>query len=547
LSKIKLAPWQLSLIAAAFIVATSNGALFAALGESLDVFSVNGLGFLLTIVLLMLFVLNAIFLAFGIGWLQKVIISLFFIATAVFAYFSNDMGIVFDQAMFLNVAATVRDGNSAEAFELASQSLIGHVLIFGIFPSLSLGFVEIVPRRFFDEIGIRAMVLVTGLALVIGVTLPNYKYVAYFAREHRDMRLMVTPIYPLISLIRLARDRLHHELPFEAIDADAFQRDKPTRRAIGIMVVGETARADHFSVGGYAKDTNPLLEATEGVLFAHADACGTSTLFSVPCMFSIRDRNNYSPDRATAESNVLDILTTAGIQTVWIDNNSGCKDVCKRIPTVNLQDSVDESSPLYSDMGYYDEVLLQYIDTYLGSKGPDMLIVLHMLGSHGPAYSRRYPSQFAVFTPSCDKMSPTDCSDEEVTNAYDNTIVYTDYVLGKLIENLQARENEFDAFLFYASDHGESLGENGFYLHGLPYAIAPIAQTDVPFVVWISSEFQKNHRIDQQTIRRFGHENLSHDNISHTLLGFYNVSAMSYRPELDIFAPAEVALAQNAK
>ena len=540
MSTIKLSPWQLSLAATVFIVAVNNVGLFAALGGELDLFSAEGLGFLLAIAVLVVFVLNTLLLVLGIGRLQKATIAVFLIATSILGYFSNEMGVVFHEEMFLNVFATVNDNNSAEAFELASFPLLVHVLFFGVIPALALRFVAVVPRPFFRELGVRMVVAVAGLALVCAVILPNYKYVTYFAVEHRDLRFKVMPVFPIMSLVRLTREKLHQDPPFRVIDGDARQRMVSANRTIGIMVVGETARADHFSLNGYGKPTNPVLAASGDILFGHGDSCGTSTLYSVPCMFSIDGRDSYSPADATGQSNVLDILTAAGVKTVWIDNNSSCKNACDRIENTNLRTNLDEASPFYSDMGYYDEALLGQIEPYLGHEGPDLLIVLHTLGSHGPAYSRRYPAQFGVFTPYCDKSSPKECSDELVANAYDNTIVYTDYVLSRLIQELKQRTGEFDGFVFYASDHGESLGENGVYLHGLPYALAPRAQTDVPFILWLSEGFRNNHGLDDSRIYSFGQGPLSHDNISHTLMGFYNVDATSYRPELDLFADPEI-------
>lgn len=533
--KVQLAPWQLSLIATVVIVAVNNPVLFRSLAAQSELASIGGVGFVVTVVLLMLFVLNTIILAFGFGRLQKGLIAILFVSSAALGFFSNKMGVVFDDTMFLNIAETARDNNLAEALELTSLPLFLHVLLLGVVPSLALLFVEVVPKRLFAEIGTRAVVWVFGLLLIVAVTLPNYKFVTYFGREHRDMRVMMTPVYPIHSLATILQGSLHRDAPFRVIDADAKQQKVATRRSIGIMVVGETARADHFSLDGYEKTTNPRLQAMDAILYARADSCGTSTLYSVPCMFSLRGREAYAPKYGTGESNVLDILTAAGVQTVWIDNNSSCKSVCDRIEQVDLRLNPDESSPLYSDMGYFDEVLLQSIDPYLGSDGPDLLIVLHTLGSHGPAYSRRYPPAFAVFSPQCSRVSPTDCSDAEVANAYDNTIVYTDYVLSQLINKLKEHADQFDAFLFYASDHGESPGEQGVYLHGLPYAIAPAAQTAVPFIVWLSPGFRERQRIEEDSAIRLARESLSHDNISHTLLGFFDVDASSYRPDLDMF------------
>ncbi len=533
---IRLFRWQLSLAASIFIVAANNGGLFASLAQDLDMASARGVGFLLTITVLMVLVLNALFSVLAVGRLQKPVIAVFLVGTSIVGYFSNDMGVVFHEEMFLNVFETIRDNNPAEALELASLPLLMHVLLLGVIPSLLLRYVEIVPRPLVREFAGKIVLGVTLLAVFAGITLPNYKYVSYFAVEHRDLRFKVMPVFPLMSLVRLAKDKLHHDRPFRVIDANARQRLVSANRTVGIMVVGETARADHFSLNGYPKITNPELAAEEDVLFAHGDSCGTSTLFSVPCMFSIEGRDTYSEDDAVAESNVLDILMAADVRTVWIDNNSSCKHVCDRIENINLREDIDVSSPFYSDMGYLDEALLENIDDYLDAEGPDTLIVLHTLGSHGPAYSRRYPPSFGVFAPYCDKASPKECSNNLVSNAYDNTIVYTDHILSQLIEKLQARAEEIDSFLFYASDHGESLGENGVYLHGLPYAIAPQAQTDVPFIFWLSDGFRRTQGIDETAIERFGQLHLSHDNISHTLMGFYNVSASSYREDLDLFA-----------
>ncbi|TFG39979.1 MAG: phosphoethanolamine--lipid A transferase [Chromatiales bacterium] len=539
LPTIRIAPWQLAIAAAVFIIAASNSGLFTSLLDGLDLNSLAGAGFFATIVLLMILVLVTTFLAVGFGWLLKSVIALFLIVSSILAYFCNNLGVVFDQDMLLNIAETVRDKNLAEASELASAPLLQHVFIFGVLPALLLSFVRLQQRRFFSELGVRALVLMAGFVLLAGITLPNYRFVSYFARENSDLKLEVTPIYPLISMVRLTQNYLQPEPSFQVIDAAAFQRGTHTRKSIGIMVIGETARADHFSMAGYEKRTNPLLEKTPGVMFAEADSCGTSTLFSVPCMFSMRGRDSYEPKEARSESNVLDILTAAGIKTVWIDNNSSCKGVCDRIENSNLRDNPDEASSLYSDMGYFDEIFLQEIDSYLNTDGPDTLIVLHTLGSHGPAYGRRYPSGFGVFAPYCQQASPTDCTAEEVANAYDNTIFYTDYLLSQLIQKLRAKSDEVDTFLFYASDHGESLGEGGFYLHGLPYSIAPAAQTNVPFILWASAGFHKNRISNSRLFAAFGEQRLSHDNISHTLLGMYDVSASTYLQELDIFSGSE--------
>ncbi len=527
MKKLHLAPWQLATGAAVFIALGNNAPLFSELMAAPEIHSAAGLGFVLSLTLLMVFVLDAIILALGFGRLLKITIAALMILSATFGYFSDQLGVIFDPGMLSNMLETVRDNNMAEARELASLPLIRHVFIFGVTPALLLNFVTLVPKHLLHDLGRRVLVVVGIATLFTAVTLPNYRFVSFFAREHHDLQFSISPIYPLVSLTRLVRKNIRSDRAFRIVDADATRHKTEKRRTIGIMVVGETARADHFSLDGYSRETNPLLSKTPNLQFAHAHSCGTSTLFSVPCMFSIKDRKHYDVDEAAFESNVLDILSAAGVSPVWVENNSSCKGVCARIESIDLREHVDTMSPLYSDMGYYDEALIPQVDDYLGATGPDTLIVLHMLGSHGPAYSHRYPKSFEQFKPSCDKTSPTECSAEEIANAYDNTILYTDFVLRRLIEKLQSHASEFDSFLFYASDHGESLGEGGVYLHGLPYALAPESQTVVPFVFWTSPGFRESQINNVQ---------LSHDNISHTLLGLYEVDATSYRRELDLFA-----------
>jgi lipid A ethanolaminephosphotransferase len=162
-----------------------------------------------------------------------------------------------------------------------------------------------------------------------------------------------------------------------------------------------------------------------------------------------------------------------------------------------------------------------------------------MMGSHGPAYSHRYPPEFAKFTPYCEKLSPTECTVEEVANAYDNSIAYTDFILGQLIARLKQHADEFDSFLFYASDHGESLGENGVYLHGMPYAMAPQAQTEVPLILWMSPEYVARTGLGAQAVAVNAEQPRTHDYIPHTLLRLFDVETALYEPDRDLFVNGE--------
>ena len=531
MSKVRLSPWQLAIAAAVFITVANNLRLFESLWGLVNVTSLPGVVFLLFILMLMIHVLNTIFLAFGIGPLLKGLVAIALIVCAILGYFVNEMGVMFDHEMLRNMVDTVREHNANEAFELASWPLIRHTSLFGIMPALSLMFVQVTPRRPLLEIRDRVLAFLAGVVLLAPMGLGNYKYTTFIAVEHRDLRFLVVPIYPLISAIQIARDALRVVPEFRELSLEAVQH-KFGRRIVGVMVVGETARADHFSLNGYARPTNPNLEKLDGLLYLNAAACGTSTAYSVPCMFFLRGHDSYTPETAESESNVLDVLSSAGVETIWIDNNSTCKHVCDRIENTNLR--IQQDGTVQHD-GVYDTELVALMEQYLDRHDSDLLIVLHMMGSHGPAYSRRYPEEFAAFTPYCHKMSPTECSVRDVVSAYDNSIVFTDYVLSKLIAELAKRRRDFDSFLFYASDHGESLGENGVYLHGLPTSLAPRSQTEVPMLVWLSPEYRMAHRLDISHPGVVAGQSLSHDNIPHTLLGLYDVDSAWYQPDADIF------------
>jgi lipid A ethanolaminephosphotransferase len=178
--------------------------------------------------------------------------------------------------------------------------------------------------------------------------------------------------------------------------------------------------------------------------------------------------------------------------------------------------------------------LQDYIDKH--AEG-DILIVLHQMGSHGPAYYKRYPEAFRVFTPTCESSQLDECSQEEISNAYDNTIVYTDHFLAEVISLLKNNDEHFETAMFYASDHGESLGEGGVYLHGMPYWIAPGSQTAVSMILWFGPNFDD---VDAEDVRAVIDTPLTHDNIFHTLLGLFEIHSQVYQEDKDVLHMARL-------
>ncbi|GEA08686.1 hypothetical protein KUL42_34470 [Alteromonas sp. KUL42] len=322
---------------------------------------------------------------------------------------------------------------------------------------------------------------------------------------------------------------LYAELPYRVLDeSPVLAGDAAVEPHTTVVVVGETARADKFASNGYYRQTTRNIESLGAVSFSHVESCGTATAVSVPCMFSRLNREEYESRVADKQDNALDVIQRAGVNVTWIDNNSSCKGVCKRVETIEFDPTRDPN--LCNGEFCFDQILLNELRSELQKK-PDQnrIIVLHMIGSHGPTYYLRYPPEFARFLPDCPSSDIQHCSEEQLINTYDNTIVYTDYIIGQVIEMLS---DVPDSSMLYVSDHGESLGENGIFLHGFPYSLAPEAQTHVPLVFWNShfDNTQFKACVEQRSQQPF-----SHDNLYDTLLGLTHITSRSYQSDMDIF------------
>jgi lipid A ethanolaminephosphotransferase len=303
-------------------------------------------------------------------------------------------------------------------------------------------------------------------------------------------------------------------------------------RSIIVLVLGETARAENFSLNGYKRDTNPALSQRDVISFVDVTAAGTSTATSVPLMFSHKTRG-FSVDKARRMENVVDLLKQSGYDVRWIENDGGCKGVCDRVACVDIK----PDHPEYCDgTTCHDEIMLDGLGEYIAGGTSNMLVVLHTIGSHGPAYFKRYPARFRKFVPTCDTPEPQNCPRENIVNTYDNTILYTDYFLGRVIDMLKELK-DIRASMVYVSDHGESLGENGIYLHGMPYAIAPEQQKKVPMVIWMNAG-QKKH-VDYECLGARRTEAVSHDHLFHSILGLSEVRSKLYVAQLDLFKPCQ--------
>jgi lipid A ethanolaminephosphotransferase len=363
----------------------------------------------------------------------------------------------------------------------------------------------------------------------------QYKAFALIGRQNAELRLFVNPTSPVYAAWRYwaKRSRPKVVAPI-AEDARRVVNAAGGRPLLVVLVVGETARAASFSLGGYARETNPLLARLPVVYFGDVTSCGTDTATSLPCMFSPFGRERYSDRKAKSHESLLDVLQRTGVSVLWRDNNSGCKGTCDRVPA---QMGSTLRHPVFcGEHGCFDEVLLEGLPAWIDALRGDAFLVLHQQGSHGPAYHRRSPEPWKRFLPECAAAAVESCSREEIVNAYDNTILYTDFVLARLVELLERKARRFDVAMLYVSDHGESLGENGLYLHGLPWMLAPETQTHVPMLAWLSDGFAAARHVDRTCLAARRHDSLSHDHLFHSVLGLFDVHTELYAAELDLFA-----------
>jgi len=466
-------------------------------------------------------------------WLDRPLIALFILLSAAAQYFILNFGIVIDRSMIANIL----DTTAAETRALIAPQLLLSLFFSGVLMVALAFYIKIKkPASLFKSWLYRTASVVVSALLIVLVAMLFYKD---YASLFRNDKALVKSLSPSNSIVASWSWYSHHRLdnlPLVRIGEDARQhpaRLTGAKRNLTLLIVGETSRADNFSLAGYARKTNPLLADDGVIFFPHTQSCGTSTAVSVPCMFSNMPRAGYDESLASHQEGVLDILQRAGISVLWNENDGGCKGACDRVPH---QDMTRLNLPGQCIEGEcYDEVLFHQLDDYINGLKGNGVIVLHTIGSHGPTYSHRYPPGFRTFTPTCDTNQIQTCSGEQLVNTYDNTILYVDYIVDKAIDILKSHQDRYTTSLVYLSDHGESLGESGAYLHGMPYAIAPEQQKHVPLLLWLSDDYQQRYAINTRCLKSRAAANAySQDNLFSTLLGLTGVETREYLPADDI-------------
>jgi lipid A ethanolaminephosphotransferase len=469
----------------------------------------------------------------------KPILLVLLATTGLAVHFMDRFNIYLDPGMLRNVLAT----DPREAGDLLTWSLLPNLALFVGIPAWLLNRVRIRERPLGRAFAIRVGSLVVAALAFAGGIATNFQDLASLMRNNKELRYLVTPGNYLYSLARTsmgnARANLAERQPIgtDAARGGGWQkRDKPV---VMVMVLGETARAANWGLSGYGRQTTPELAGEPGIInFTSVTSCGTNTETSVPCIFSPWGRRQYDETRIRSSESLLDVVARAGFRVVWIDNQSGCKGVCAGVES--LRPDPARNSALCPDGECLDGALVESMQRVIAETPDNLFIVLHQMGNHGPAYFKRYPADTAHFGPDCRDADLARCSQEEIINAYDNALRYTDHVLADAVRTLRKTESH-DAALLYVSDHGESLGENGLYLHGIPYSIAPEMQTRVPMVAWFSPSWKHSFGLDQACLGERAKAPASHDHIFHSLLGLLDVKTSLYAADMDLSAACRPA------
>ncbi len=535
----------LILIVSLFFTLASNRPLWAALLEGRVLGAPSTwiyAGALACVLTALQFVLMALLAT---RWTLKPILALFIVVSAVASHYIGKFGVYLDPSMLRNVLRT----DVAEARELLTADFMLHLAVWAGLPLLLLHLVRVRVRRRGRAALVRLLAIAAGLLVAGGALGFVFKDFAAQMRTQKEIRYLATPanvFYSAVRVLETDAKAATREKAAIGLDATLGASWEPHHKPVlFVIVVGETVRAQNWGLNTKGsrpagRDTTPELGRRDDLLnFSEVSSCGTNTEVSVPCMFSPRGRRDYDEEAIRGSESLLNVLARAGLQVSWDDNQSGCKGVCDGVQSLRPDPA---AYPDLCDGGRcLDEVLLRDTERLMkeagGEEKRDRVLVLHMLGNHGPAYFKRYPPAFRRFTPTCDTEDLGRCTQEQIANSYDNAVLYADHVLARLIDLLAAQDKRFDSALIYVSDHGESLGEKGLFLHGMPYAIAPWEQTRVPMLMWLSPDYARRFGVDADCLRARAAEPASHDNLFHSVLGLLAVRTTARDEALDLSAP----------
>ena len=505
--------------------------------EILSKLETVNIGFLISLPLFLVAILNLMFQLVAWPYIGRLFFVILTFISSITAYASYQYGVIFDYGMMENIFET----NSGEAISYFSLSGLMTIVVIGVIPCLIIIFAKSKRQSFIKTFIIYKLVsIIVSIAVIVLIINFFYKDYASVGRNNKYLNRVINPSYVYTGIKYIDETYFTKPIAYQKIGLDAklvttaTSNGKPT---LFVFVLGETARSQNYQANGYPRPTNQYTQSDNMISFKNVTSCGTATAVAVPCMYSVMDRNNYNKQIAYNQDNFIDILHRAGISMLWKENNGGDKGVGVRIRKITLKRDVN--NPLCDSESCLDMALLNNFDQEVAEMKGSKFITLHIMGSHGPTYYKRYPKDHIFFTPDCQRADIENCTKEQIVNSYDNTILYTDYVISQLIQKLKGYSDKYNTALFYISDHGESLGEGGLYLHGTPYSLAPKYQTTVPMMMWFSKSFTQDRGLNLTCLEHIANNakrgDYSQDNVFSSMLGIMDVTTSVYKPQQDIF------------
>ena len=474
--------------------------------NNVDYKSFTGVSIIVSLVIAML-VANAfaLFLIFFLSRLVgKILLVLFFLINAAAVYFINTYSVIIDESMIGNVLNT----NYSESSSFFSIKLVLYVVFLGILPSIFIikaKIITVTVKKFLVSISLTLLFLLT-------LAFANASNWLWIDKNSKTLGGLAMPWsyavnIPLFYIHQFKKNEKEILLPDATI--------KDNQKSVVILVIGESERSENFSLYGYPKNTNPLLSKIPNVSHFNATSDATYTTAGIK---SIVEHENTDE----LYEILPNYLYRNNVDVIWRTTNWG-------EPPVHIKNYQNREALMPNCKGDgcdYDGILLSGLkEQILASKKNKILIVLHTSTSHGPTYSKKYPAQFEIFKPVCNSVELGNCSHTELVNAYDNTIVYTDYLLANVIKDLKQLQ-EYKSAMIFVSDHGESLGENNLYMHGLPRSIAPKQQYEIPFIVWTSDNSARQMKPNKILTQNY---------VFHSVLNFLNIQSPVYKEQMNIF------------
>nr|WP_035901242.1 phosphoethanolamine--lipid A transferase [Legionella cherrii] len=450
------------------------------------------------------------------------------LVTSIAVYFMNTFHVYIDPTMITNVVST----DYQESSEFLQWRILPYFLFLGVLPCWIIWHIKIYKRSLPSYWAGRLGTIFLSLCMMFGGSWAIFHELGPIHRERKQIIYLITPLNIISSSTkaywRARQARVDKTKIKIGTDAHKLPRPENSKPRVIILVVGETVRAGNWGLNGYHRQTTPELAKRQVINFSEVTSCGTTTAVSLPCMFSHYGMHAYNSAKIDQTESLLHLLDRTNVSVLWRDNQSGCKGVCE----VSMFEKLKKDA-LCQNKRCYDEVLLHQLQERIINKKGDQLIILHMLGNHGPAYFERYPEQFKHWTPICETTDLSTCSQKALVNTYDNAILYTDSILAQAIDLLHNIKSH-DTGLIYVSDHGESLGEHNLFLHGLPYFMAPDEQKKVPMILWLSEGLSKQLAMKENCLLNKQSDPISHDYLFSTLLSLFDVKAKEYNPKFDL-------------